>query len=135
MSDRQEIAARHGIPHMADQLAGDTAEALEADAAARAAITEMLGGELTYPANTPEPVELEPLATPSEWTDDRLQRMVEKTEANRHRAQERQANQTAEDQWQNATMRDVIEQADAIKAEHGRLIIERAHGISEEHDE
>ncbi len=50
MSDRSAICRRHGIdPRLADQLVGETAEELEADAAARAAIAQMFGGPQVEP--------------------------------------------------------------------------------------
>lgn len=52
MADRADIARRHGIPHLADKLVGETAAELEADAAARAAVIQMLGRP-----TEPEPVE------------------------------------------------------------------------------
>ena len=70
MTDRQEIAGRHGIPHLANELTGDTAEALEADAAAKAAIVEMFGGEFNYP----EPAKAEP-AEPDAPVDE-VQQMI-----------------------------------------------------------
>ena len=40
MIDRDEVAKRHGIPELADQLHGDTPEAVEAFAAALAALKQ-----------------------------------------------------------------------------------------------
>ena len=45
MSQREEIARRHGIPLAADQLVGDSPAELEADAAARAAVAQMFGSK------------------------------------------------------------------------------------------
>src|SRR5687767_5630147 len=66
MADRDEIASRHGIPEQADQLVGDTPEALEADAAARAALRSMFGSltprvAVEEPAPPPEPESEAPL--------------------------------------------------------------------------
>ena len=63
MSDRQEIANRHGVPHLAASLTGSTSQELEADAAARASVIGLLGGALdhgnTEPTETPTPERVE----------------------------------------------------------------------------
>lgn len=56
MADRQEIARRHGIEHLAHQLTAETSEELEADAAAKAAIIAMFTPRLLGEA-PPEPAE------------------------------------------------------------------------------
>jgi hypothetical protein len=42
LADRQDIAKRHGIPHLAHKLVGETEEELDADAQAKAAFIRML---------------------------------------------------------------------------------------------
>ena len=60
MPDRADIARRHGIPHLAEKLVGETAQELEADAAARAALLQMFGG--LAPAEEPQAEEPQPTA-------------------------------------------------------------------------
>ena len=56
MTKREEIAARHGIPRLADKLVGETAEELEADAAAKAGVLRLLS-PIDLNAEPPEPPE------------------------------------------------------------------------------
>lgn len=122
--DPNEIATRHGIPHLADQLTGDTADALEADAAARAAIIELLGGTLNFtPTEKPEPAEPEPDEDESEWTDERLKQLVERTQANKQRQQQAQGEEP-----EPSTINDLIDLHASQRKEWKRQIIERAHG-------
>jgi|GEM_PF-6121353 len=75
MADREDIARRHGIEHLADRLVGDTPEALEADAAAKAAIIGMFSPR-QLEEQQPEPAEppvngLPPKDKPvSGWSDE-----------------------------------------------------------------
>ena len=75
MPDAAEIAKRHGIPHLADKLVGETAEELDADAEAKAALIRMVSPrDLNEPAYEPPEPEVEgvpPRDKPiGEWTDE-----------------------------------------------------------------
>ncbi|MCB0865489.1 MAG: hypothetical protein KDB58_07235 [Solirubrobacterales bacterium] len=68
MADREEICRRHRLPaRLALELHGETPDEWEADAAARAAVAQLLGGELAD--EEPEPVDDLDL---SEVTDEQL---------------------------------------------------------------
>lgn len=55
MRDREEIAKRHGIGQLADQLAGETREQLESDVAARASHVRMFAPRNVEDPEPPEP--------------------------------------------------------------------------------
>ena len=104
MSRRDEIAARHGIPHLAHKLVGETAEELEADAAAKAGVIRFLS-PLDLNVETPEPPEppieaLPPKDKPfSDYTDEEWEAShlsLNRTMRERERREQRQRREEEE---------------------------------------
>ena len=63
MIDRDDICRRHSLaPHIASELHGETEAELEADAAARASIAQMFGGDVEAEPVEPPPQRLEALS-------------------------------------------------------------------------
>ena len=113
MSDRSDICRRHGLaPEIADQLVGETAEELEADGAARAAVAQMLGGPQVEP-----PVEgLAPGDKPvSEYTEAERAAQLESLERTvRERAESDEQNRLEAQAEANRTDDQLL--GDAIRA-------------------
>lgn len=129
MADRKQIAARHGIPHLADKLAGDTAEALEADAAAKAAIVSLVGGELTYP----EPVE--PEDNQAESIDHRVERLVKTAETKRDEREADRQQRIAREAYEEASEADVMRMALNGRKAIRRALVDAAHPAEEKTSE
>lgn len=111
---REDIARRHGIEHLADKLVGDTAEALEADAAAKAAIIGMFAPR-QLEEEQPEPAEpavegLPPADKPvAEWTDEESaaqRQSFDRTMRERARREQRGAREAEEREQAEANRTD-----------------------------
>jgi hypothetical protein len=83
VADRAEIARKHGIAHLAHKLEGETAEELDADAQAKAALIRMLSPRALdqEPVEQPESVEgMAPADKPfDQYTDDEREAQHEHT--------------------------------------------------------
>lgn len=106
MADRQEVARRHGIPHLAHKLVGETEAELDADAAAKAGLIRMLAPRELNEEPPESPIEGRPPRdkpaheyTPEEWEAQHAhtQQVVnrrEREEQEERERQEAQANRT-----------------------------------------
>ncbi len=119
MTDRADIARRHGLaPHIAEQLHGETAAELEADAAARASIAQMFTPR-QLEEQQPEPVEPPVEGLPpadksvSEWTDDER--------AAQHASFDRTMRERARHEQREAREAEEREQAEANRTDDQRL--------------
>lgn len=130
MPDRNEIAGRHGIPHLADQLVGDDKAALEADAAARAAIIDMLGGTLTYPGQSEDTGQAEPDGETEPV--DQVQAMVAKAEQTKARRQAGQERQVGTELHADASEVDVMNHSITANKRNNQQIARLIHGITED---
>ncbi len=128
LGSRQEVAARHGIPHLAAELHGNTRAEWEADAAARAAVIDMLGGTLNYPTTEPEQPAEEPKETPTEQPDNWVQRMAEKREQTEANRQDQLNNQAEAEAWQQANEAQVANFAAATKRQREAALIQHIFG-------
>jgi hypothetical protein len=110
VSDAREIASRYGIPHLAHKRVGETAEELEADAAAKAGLIRLLSPRDLNEEPPEPPIEGLPPRdkpaheyTPEEWeaqhahTQQVVNRRERDEQAERER-QEAQANRTPQQQ-------------------------------------
>ncbi|CAN5794419.1 hypothetical protein BH24ACT25_BH24ACT25_04720 [soil metagenome] len=122
MTDRADIARRHGIEHLADKLVGDTPEALEADAAAKAAIIGMFAPR-QLEEEQPEPAEpavegLPPADKPvAEWTDEESAAQhasFDRTMRERARREQREAREAEEREQAEANRTDDQRLGDAV---------------------
>jgi hypothetical protein len=143
MSRREETAARHGIRHLADKLVGETAEELEADAAAKAGVIRFLS-PMDLNAEPPEPPEppiegVPPRDKPfDEYTDkewkashlslDRVMRERAKREQRARREEqerfEAQANRTSDQELGDAVSASL---QPGVKESATRALLERLH--------
>jgi hypothetical protein len=145
VASREEIARRHGIPDLAPKLVGETAEELEADAAAKARVIRMLSPR-DLNEESPEPPEPEVEGVPpsdkpvSEWTEEeraafhadheRKMRELEKRKAAEHREREErliaEANKT-DDQRLGDTVSGLLQPG--VKDAANRALIRELHDL------
>jgi hypothetical protein len=122
VADREEIAKRHGIGHLADKLVGETDAELEADAAARASIIAMFTPrELDVPPPPEPPVEGLPAKDKpiADYTDEERAAVhadLDRTLRTQAKQQEREQREEAERSEAEANRTPEQEHADTIIA-------------------
>jgi hypothetical protein len=143
VADRAEIARKHGIAHLAPKLVGETAEELDADAQAKAALIRMLSPRKLdeEPVEQPQSVEgMAPANKPfDQYTDEepeaqhehtrRVLERRERAQAEAEREREAQANRSP--QQQVGDLASALLQP-RVKQDAYRRLVESLHGSQAE---
>jgi hypothetical protein len=140
MADRQEIAKRHGIAHLADKLVGETADQLDADAQAKAALIRMLAPRRLDEEPVKQPESVEGMAQADkpfdQYTDEEREAQHERTRRALDQREREQAEAEREREAQANPQQQVGDFASAllqpgVKQDAYRRLIESLHPESE----